>query len=550
MKRLYSILIPALFIALSIQPASAVKARPDIKHTYIQPDGTQVEFMLVGDEHFHYYVDADGNPMISDETGHLRVVTADRLEQSFRIKTRTVGSNHLVSTTDVDNNEPWRGLGLFGEQFPHFGSPHALVILVQYSDVKFSIENPNEYFNRFLNENGFSDNGATGSVGDYFRMVSSGQFTPVFDVYGPVTIDKRATYGANDIFGDDINPGGMIVDACEGLNNAIDFSKYDNDGDGYVDNVYVIYAGEGEASYGTPDTIWPHQWTLSEAGTSLMLDGVTVENYGCCNELDNGVVAGIGTFCHEFGHVIGLPDLYSYSSVRSNYIVTPGKWDVMDEGNYNNDNRTPPAYTAFERNALGWIDLEVLRDGMSVELPDLRTSNKAYVVPVESNRNEFFIFENRQQQDCDQFLPGHGMLIWHINYNKNVWSNNAVNETASKQYVDIEEANGIANNYSYSTMAGYPFPGTSGNTIFSDFTTPNMLSWNKKPSNLVIYNITEDNHVVRFSVSTPSGVNSVKINTDDIAEYYTITGQKIVGTPTPGIYIRRNGANIEKVVIK
>lgn len=542
--------LSAIILSLLIAPsAGAVKARPGVVRTYTQPDGTAIEVMLAGDERFHYFVSPDGTPLLPDSEGRLVAVDESRLMAQYQAKA-AVPRSRAAATAVAAQGASWEGVGLFGEQFPASGERNALIILVEYSDIKFSVTDPHDYFTRFLNQPGFSDHGGKGSARDFFLESSSGRFSPTFDVYGPVTIGKRADYGANDRYGDDKNAHGMVIEACRALDSEIDFTAYDTDGDGEVDNVYVIYAGQGEASYGPANSVWPHQWSLDAAGASLVLDGVKINNYGCCNEWENGEPDGIGTFCHEFGHVLGLPDLYSYSSSRNNAKATPGIWDIMDEGCYNGNSRSPCSYSAYERNALGWIDLIEIKDGMDVVIPDLRESNTAYIVPVEGVPNEFFLFENRQQAGRDVYLPGHGMLVWHINFNRTVWEENSVNDVASRQYVDIEEANRNADNYSLQTMAGYPFPGTTGANMFSDTTQPNMISWGNKKSGLVIHGITEADGNISFKVSSTSGISDAAEDNILPGELCNLQGVTVRGIPAPGIYLRRTGGKVEKVVVK
>lgn len=539
-----------LLAVICFQPLFAIKAKRGIYREMEMADGRTVSVELAGDEHIRYYISSEGNVLIPNKLGQLEKISSANFEKLISERLEQRGIMKKKATREVASYEPWRGLGLYDEEFPHWGSPKALIVLVAYADVPFTVKNPKDYFTRFLNEEGFSDDGATGSVRDYFIHSSMGQFNPQFDVYGPVMIDKRATYGANDIYGDDKNAGGMVVDACKALDKEINFAEYDTDGDGFVDNVYIIYAGPGEASGGPSSSIWPHQWTLQSAnGEVLELDGVKIDNYGCCNELESGKPDGIGTFCHEFSHVLGLPDLYTYSRTKADLIATPADWSILDYGPYNNGGHTPPSYSAFERNAMGWIDLKVIDKNEDITLAELQESNDAYILPTEKE-NEFFLFENRQKTSWDKYLPGHGMLVWHINYNWMIWMYNEVNETADKQYVDIEEANNNPNNYSSSAMAGYPFPGTSKNTEISDITTPNLLSWGKKKSGFTISNITETDGIIRFSVRGSAGIEDAMVHESFESEIFTLQGIKVSGDIPPGVYLERKGNKIIKKFIK
>lgn len=523
--------------------AIGAMAVPAKRTTFIatQPDGTQVTLTRAGDEFNKYFLTDDGQIVVGDELkGYYfaKVNAADGRIASSGIKAadasaRTAAQKAFVAGIDRDvlgeamaktagmsriapregerNYAPAKskaslpaqsGIGLFpGTTYPNSGSPKGLIILVEYSDVKFnSSYDAGDYFRRMVSEKGFSDYNATGSALDWFTDASMGQFTPDFDVYGPVTLpNNQAYYGGNLTNGDDKAPEEMVIDGCRLLDSQVNFKDYDTDGDGYVDNVFVFYAGRGEADGGSANTVWPHQWEIESAGKSLILDGVKISRYACSNEWDGKKPDGIGTFVHEFSHVMGLPDLYHTSSNSAYY--TPLDWSVMDYGPYNNDGRTPPTYSIFERNAMGWIDPIVLdKTPRSIELEHIAVSNRGCLIPT-SKSTEFFLLENRQQEGWDKYLPGHGMLIWHIDYNATIWRNNTVNNTRTHQYVDIEEANNNPAGNSATAVANWAFPGTSGAyTEFTDNTTPNMKTWDGASLNIPITGITETDGIITFDV--------------------------------------------------
>ncbi|MDE7427416.1 MAG: M6 family metalloprotease domain-containing protein [Muribaculaceae bacterium] len=563
-KKIIAAALAALICAAS---ADAKPAKRGV-FNYTQPDGTQLSVRLVGDERSHIYMTEDGMPLMHDAQGRLcyalvgtdgkvtpsammatdaskRSVTATSLlssqnpEKAFNALNREILSNspialsentfpawkkdRLNSTTGElksDTKVPQSGVGLCPSSFPPTGPSKALVILVQYSDISFTLPDPHQYFNDLLNKEGFSQYGATGSVSEYFHEASMGQFQPQFDLYGPVTLpNTRAYYGGNDYWGNDQNPHMMAVHACQALDATVDFSQYDNDKDGYIDNVFIFYAGTGEASGGPAASVWPHSWDVSN-GTSTVyrFDGVRLDHYACSNEWESGRPDGIGTFVHEFSHVLGLPDLYTtdYGSAAS---VTPGSYEVLDYGPYNNDGCTPPTYSAYARNAMGWLDVEVL-DGepASVQLSHIMTSNKACLIPHPTSNTEFFLLENRQTVGSDAYIPYHGMLVWHIDYVPSVWNQNSVNNTKGHQYVDIVEAGGQANNYNTTIMKEYPFPGTKKVTELSAKTSPALRTWNGADVNCPISNITETNGIITFDVAgglfdlaTPTGVKADNI---------------------------------------
>ncbi len=514
-----------MLLAAASQSIFAVPARPGVIKTLTQPDGSTLEVTVVGDEFRHCYLTSDRIPLMRDAEGRYCYATVDvagrAVASRFQARDaamRTVAEKAFISTLDTQfigtkifertstmrkastNISAGIGLDPGDTCFPHEGDVHALVLLVEYSDVKFKVPSPSDYYERFLNEEGFTDDKATGSCRDYFMSVSNGRFRPTFDVVGPITLSRSMSYyGGNDIWGNDQRPEQMVIDACKLIDDDIDFNDYDIDGDGEVDNIYIIYAGKGEASYGSESSVWPHRWTLDAAGASLRLDGVKINNYGCCNEWDDIRPSGIGTFCHEFGHVMGLPDLYStdYGGAER---ATPDSYDVMDRGSYNNDGRTPPAYSAFERNAMGWIDLQVIDGPDAITLDNIADSNTACIIPT-GDKNEFFLLENRQLTGWDTYIPGHGMLIWHIHFDLGVWKDNSVNNDVNHQYVDIVEAGGRANRSNAAVLKSYPFPGTSRNTEFTDDSDPAMVTWDEKTLGLPITEIEENNGLISFNVA-------------------------------------------------
>lgn len=517
------------FMAICAVSALAVPARPGM-NTFTQPDGSELQVRIVGDENGHYYLTEDGYLIVNEnETFYYgeineagRPVATGRLAHSpgFRSASDIEFLNRKDNKLNMESvgrflgsrpSQEFRGFSMMrkapiasdsndrpsfgrfpGSHFPSIGEQKAIVILVEYQDVRFSTDDPHDYFTRMLNEENFSTLGGTGSARDFFIENSNGKFKPTFDLYGPVLLNENmAYYGSNDIYGADQRPHEMVLEACRQLDGEVDFSQYDRDGDGYIDNVFVYYAGRGEATGGSPNSVWPHSWTFSMADPEgeYIFDGVRLESYGCTNEWDvnNGVERpdAIGIFVHEFSHVLGLPDLYN--TVDQNATFTPGSWSTLDAGPYNNNSCTPPYYGAFERYALGWMTPEVVDKPATISLEDI-SSNRAIVIPT-GKMEEYFLLENRQQKGWDTFLPGHGMLIWHVDYDESVWALNSVNNRGSHPYVDLEEADNIRN---AETRAGDAFPGTAGITSFTDKTQPSMLPWTNRSVDLPITDISEN----------------------------------------------------------
>lgn len=528
-------MVAALLLGAGAATMYGIPAKKGV-FTYVQADGTAVDVELVGDEYAHIYVTPEGYPLV-EKDGNLyyarvsadgtleacaeRVAAGKRrtaalngdaeladgslvgkalaaMAEQSRLRRRAEGSGRAVSRAP-------KGPGLTPDaNFPVTGSPHVLVILVEYADVSMTLPNAHDYFSRMMTERGFSDYGGTGCALDFFDENSCGQFTPQIDVYGPVRLPQvRSYYGRNDSYGNDRYPEQMIIHACEALDDEIDFTKYDTDGDGEIDNVFVFYAGRGEADGGGSTTVWPHAWFVKDgADETRYFDGVLLNRYACSNEWGSGRPDGVGTFIHEFSHVMGLPDLYATENSSSAF--TPGEWSTLDYGPYNNDGCTPPMYSAYERYALGWIEPVEINGPMSATLQPIG-SNTCGIIKT-GKVNEFFLVENRQQTSWDEYIPGHGMLVWHIDYNAYAWTRNTVNNTASHQYVDIEEAD---NTRTERTRAGDAFPGTSNVRSFTDDTTPSMQTWSGTGLELPITDIFESaDGIITFDVAG-GGANAV-----------------------------------------
>ena len=377
---------------------------------------------VYGDEHYHYRLDADGQ-VFAPQRERYRPSRMPQIQSTF----------------------------------PTQGDVRSLVILVQYTDVQFVTPNPQEAFYAMLNEEGYSANGGTGSARDYFMQNSYNRFRPTFDVYGPITLPhERAYYGGGN--GQPTRNTQMIIDACDALENDIDWTLYDVNQDGTIDNIFVYYAGHNEAEGGPVESVWPHRgYVYTEQ------DGTTIRyyyevdskrywlwDYACTSELtgESGkYMCGIGTFCHEFGHVLGLDDLYNTNNSET---YTVGTWDIMCSGNYNNEGRTPPSYSAFERFILGWLTPEQLTREQDCLLEPITTAPKAYLMAatehnmsaLDPNPKEYWLLENRQRVGWDApegCLPGTGLLISHITWNKGKWNNNTPNNSRPMLY-DICEA--------------------------------------------------------------------------------------------------------------
>ena len=431
-----------------------------------QSDGTTIRVSQAGDEHLHYYITEDNVPLykaadnrycyLTIENGKLHnsgvlahesaarsakelqmmntihdlAPIARQMAAKKRSAAKRCGSpNRLPSKDDISVFK---------------GSKKALVILAAFSDKSFSKGDDAivKFYDEVLNQEGYSQNGAAGSVHDYFKDMSRGEFDLTFDIVGPVKVSKSATYygGPSPIMGGADHIGEFITEAIKKADEKcdIDWKKYDWDDDGEVEQVLVLYAGYGQATGGPTGTIWPNAWTLDEAlqnndgNGGFSIDGVFINQYACSNELylDSGTVPmGLGVFCHEFSHCMGLPDMYD-----TNYGSTPtmGDWDLLAGGSYNGPQGIgwcPAGWTSYERAYAGWLELTELKAGDIIKgMTSLEEADgKAYVIYNDNHKDEYYLLENHKGMGWDKYTPENGLLIIHVDYDKDLFDNNIVN---------------------------------------------------------------------------------------------------------------------------
>jgi len=573
MSFLKKVLIASLAAGAS---AWAIQATPFLLNS-TQPDGSVVQIRKVGNEHVNYTVTADDSVLVvrdtegfwnyADENGKktgMRVHAKSKRKKKELDFLKKRDSRHILKSfyekrvkmfkerREKDASmQPqmlqasgpqlandfggWGGYG-WGETVTNTGWPtrpvatsvkkegevRGLVLLVQFSDVKFSRDNPKDEYEDYLNKIGYSEYSMSGSVRDYFISNSFGKYRPTFDVVGPITLSKtRDSYGAQ------VNPNNMAAGAVNAISEAMDelvaqnmdFSPYDSDGDKVVDFVYMIFAGVGAADTDVETAIWPHSYNVRKRLTS----GYYMNRYACSAEIDGQAymfsrrtttLNGIGTFCHEFSHVLGLQDHYDVNAntTKGTTRYTPGKWDLMDAGSYNcPSNRyyttscSPANMSAFERFSLGWLEPRRLEVSDTTFVLNSVSDNDGLVLTSE-NDNEYYFVEFRLQEGFDVALPNKGMLIWHVNYDKTAWYYNEVN-TKDPMRVDLIEADGKADAYTISADA---FP-TNRVKNYNGFVT-----WAGDSLGLEVYDIAIDNRTVKFKtrgsrVSPDAGKSSSSV---------------------------------------
>ena len=449
MKRNMKLLMLASLLGFVALSAQAVPAKKGVWRMVTLADGTQKRVELRGDEFCSYWVDAEGvSYNLDSESKRYVRVDANALQLRASQLRAKANQDRIERMAKARRMATKKSLGQTNGSY--FGKKKGLIILVQYKDKKFKFGHNQKMYNRIANETGYANSlGFVGSVKDYFLAQSNGQFELDFDVVGPYTLNHEyAYYGAPSGNSHDVRPCDMVYDACRLADPDVNFTDYDWDGDGYVEQVYVLFAGLGQAAGGDENTIWPHEYKLQEGNNGSYVskdNNVVVNTYACGPELTlqytpvayRERVDGIGTLCHEFSHCLGYPDLYDTGN-GGNFGM--GEFDLMDAGSYNGESFCPPNYSAYEKWFAGWITPTVLDKPASVkgmQAQDVKYG-QAFVVYNDNNKNEYYLIENRQQNVgiWDKQLPASGMMITHVDYDENIWERNNVNTIVnySNQY--------------------------------------------------------------------------------------------------------------------
>lgn len=607
-------LLSLLLIASSLT-CLAVKRHPGVK-TVRQSDGTTLTVKGFGNHDFNYFTTTDGvllcqegfdfyvaeigddgmprpSGILAHEAGHrseaeLRLVKA----QDRALFDEKMGSN---ATKARMRREP---LADNSTLLPHTGTPRVPVILVEFSDSTFTVSDPKAVFDKYLNATELFSKATDpemgqnyGSVKRYFADMSGGKFSPEFDVYGPVTLPNPLKYYGGGSSSSE-NMSGLFTDACTAIDSEVDFSQYDSNDDGNIDLVYIIYAGYSESFTGnSSDCIYPKSGTLT---TSTRFDGKKLCRYGVNNELNGTpddqaeqglLINGIGLFCHEFSHCMGLPDLYPSPGSTAERCADQNLdyWDLMDAGEYTYNGYRPTAYTAWERERFGWMTIDTLSTPADVTLTALSEGGKAYRIlnDKDDTGKEYYIVENVQRTGWNRYVLGHGMLVFHVDYDDYAFCVGGcrVNSEAGHPRMSIIAADGIfmpeyfngrtvtegttdvekeanaalVEKYGgqtitsaiYSTeQAGDPYPGTSGVTSLTDTSTPAAWVYTGGFMGKPITDISEDTDLgtvsFKFMGGEPTGISTVKNEESRSRKIYTIDG-RYAGTDESklghGIYI-------------
>ena len=564
MKRRTILIFLALILSFTAYSKPARKGMTPL----IQPDGTVFYARMKGDEFMRITTTTDGNAIMQDEDGWWCYAVFDN-DGNRACSGWKVGDKAPLAILSESRMIPYATLSEAARErraSRHYVRPatfsispdtkstdtkikHGIVILAQFSDVEFTYGRQD--FVDLLTKEGYSRNGASGSAKEYFDAQFGGRADFRFDVSSIITLPgKRSEYGGNLANGQDRDPSRMIIEACRAADEEIDFSMYDDDKDGEIDNVFIFFAGEDEAEGAGEDCIWAHSWYVFEgAGKSVVLDGKILDRYACSAELTRkfhlglgtgNTLTSIGTFCHEYAHTLGLPDLYDtdYDGSGGEAAAVWAWTSLMDGGNENNHGNTPPSFNAIERELLGICDPIRIKSDGTYALGPIDRTNTAYRLDTD-NENEYYLIECRSGKGWDGHVGGSGMLIYHIDrsdrasgysnlYRKNLKASerwepaNEVNCRPDHQCADLIEADGRSDHIQ-SFRAGDQYQNIS--TIFfpqegiTSISHENFRFWSGTTGSADISDIILQDDVIRFRISNTSGspvppdVSDVEIET-------------------------------------
>ena len=475
--------------------------------TRTQADGTTIEVQQFGDEFYHYMLNRDGKQVREVNGMYVEVGDAPSKDVARARRAKGVARRQRKEVGTEPNL-----------------APKGVVILANFKDKSMQSSHTQAVFDELCNSLNCTVNDGYPSAGQYFADQSNGRYRPQFDVFGPVNLSRNVAYYGTDKpgqdEGDDQHATDAVVEACILANEqfTINWADYDSDSDGYVDFVYVIYAGKGQADGGTSETIWPHNWSVESARyysyctyteAQCRVGGKKLDNYAMSGEISGSSLGGIGTLCHEFGHVMGLPDLYD-TDYGTNYEnnLTPNDWNIMDGGSYNGDGHCPPNYDPWEKDFFGWLTpINLGNTGQNVTLYANGTENQqtyqinasgSYVGPTTSGLR--YYIENRQAVGWDEPLTGHGLLIWKVNFNASAWENNAPNNsnTSGAPLYTVVSATGTKIGWDGSTdnCPKNTFPGSGNKTSWTGVSGKPLLNINESNQIVTLTYIEEPAPVV------------------------------------------------------
>jgi len=533
-----------LFVVLFVnKSADAVKAYPyPVQIT--QPDGTKLTIIQKGDERVKWAETVDGYSIMRNSKKVFEYATLDSKNDMVPSGVKAKDENERNSSDNLFLGKTKKGLRYSKSQvgmmksisrmtqksFPTTGSRKLVCILMSFTDVTFSKTKSD--FENLFNQVGYTTDGATGSVKDYYAENSYNQLDLTVTVAGPYNAaHNMAYYGANDSYGYDVKPDYLVTEAVNAANTDVNYADFDNDGNGYVDGVYVIYAGYGEEVSGVSENaIWAHAWQI----TPVNLDGKVVSSYSCSAELRGNSGSGItriGVICHEFGHVMGASDFYDtdYSDNGGDFYGT-GDWDMMANGSWNNDGATPAHHNPYTKiYVYQWATATTISSASAITLNNAEQNSNSFYRINTTTPGEYFLIENRQKTLFDASLPGHGLIIYHADssYIKSHVNSNDINVGSHQGFYPVcasatTNPSSSVSSYGNISSSGCSYPGVSSKTSFTSYTTPWARSWAGGITYKAITGISENTtaKTVSFNVAITTGVNSNQNEIDVLGQNY------------------------------
>ena len=465
--------------------------------------GSRIMITSFGNEHLSFFLTDEGRVVELTDSGFMlteydRDAYIARKDSSVMKKARLkVGSldQALIAPT---------------------GQPHVALLLVQFKDKPFTVASDSvsvhDYYVRYCNgteeSSPYTGHGSSGAVTEYFSDQSCGKFQPVFDVIGPITLDNNyAYYGRDNGSSIDLSYNVFVRESLEkACKIKKDWSELDNNADGKVDMAFIIFAGMGQNytnSFGDVNTIWPKEMPAQYKVGNITFAGCSSTCELRPTAASNGVITatkpdGIGVFCHELSHALGLPDFYdtNYKMFGMDY------WSIMDYGQYALNGLTPVGYTAYERDFMRWQKMEELKEPCTLRIPCFSEGGHGYKIVNEANPNEYYVLENRQDYGWDKLCRtrGHGLMVTHVDYDKSAWLNNRVNTNESHQRMTIIPANnmfvggntpGITSASWAESLRGNLYPGTSENHELTNESKPASVVFVGQYMSKPLYDIEE-----------------------------------------------------------
>lgn len=564
MRKFQHLLLVFALIILGATSALAVPAYPN-PIEFTQPDGTKISIMLKGDEKIKWAQTLDGYSLLFNSKGYYEYAIIndkgdmvpsgvrandlgkqtiqeksllEKLEKGFFYSESQV--KMLMSIWEITEKEGEKG-------FPTTGDRSLVCILVGFTDKAFT--KTQAEFNNLFNQVGYTTGGATGSVKDYYLENSYNQFNLTVDVAGPYTVSHNmAYYGGNDADGDDLLPRAMVSEAVVLADGDVNFANYDNDNNGAVDGVYVIFAGYGEEAGGPANAIWSH---ASSINPTVTLDGKSISRYSCSPELRDNYgtnITRIGVICHEFGHVLGAKDYYDTNYGTGGEFEGTGNWDIMANGSWNNGGATPAHHNGYTKvYVYNWATAtQLTTTPLNVVLQNaVENSNSFYRIST-TTTNEFFFIENRYKHKFDAYIPASGMIIYHVKGNISLLGN-TINATHPQGMYPVSanasmEPTSTPSSYGSINSSTCAWPTTK--TAFTDTSIPSSKSWAGANTSKPITNITKNttNKTVSFyflgGVTWPSNFQATSTSDSQIELSWNKTENKdvLLAYSTTGVF--------------